>query len=88
MDQPVTFSEELQQLQKILQFPEEVALHLTDTEHALFQRVRPVDYIRQITVDLSKLAYGVTASQAQCSLYSLVHQFHQVGFKTLYHYIY
>ncbi|KAG1665245.1 1-phosphatidylinositol 4,5-bisphosphate phosphodiesterase epsilon-1 [Nymphon striatum] len=44
---------ELENLQKILHFPEEVALALTNTEYDLFYQVQPWQYIRHITVDLS-----------------------------------
>ncbi|XP_047518613.1 1-phosphatidylinositol 4,5-bisphosphate phosphodiesterase epsilon-1-like isoform X1 [Pieris napi] len=44
--------EELASLRTLLHFPEEVALRLTDTEYKLFYQVPPIDYLRQVTLDL------------------------------------
>ncbi|CAK1554499.1 unnamed protein product [Leptosia nina] len=44
--------EELASLKTLLHFPEEVALRLTDTEYKLFYQVPPIDYLRQVTLDL------------------------------------
>nr|XP_021203763.2 1-phosphatidylinositol 4,5-bisphosphate phosphodiesterase epsilon-1 isoform X1 [Bombyx mori] len=44
--------EELTSLKALLHFPEEVALRLTDTEYQLFYQVPPIDYLRQVTLDL------------------------------------
>ncbi|KAJ0170027.1 hypothetical protein K1T71_014633 [Dendrolimus kikuchii] len=44
--------EELSSLKTLLHFPEEVALRLTDTEYQLFYQVPPIDYLRQVTLDL------------------------------------
>ena len=41
------FREELQRLELLLHFPEEVAFCLTEVEHELFYSVEPVQYIRQ-----------------------------------------
>ena len=46
------YKEELEMLQSMLHFPEEVALGLSDVEYRLFYSVSPVDYIRYITVNL------------------------------------
>ena len=54
MDQCTVHSAELNHLQKIIHFPEEVALLLTRTEYALFNSVSPSYYIRQVTLDLSR----------------------------------
>jgi phosphatidylinositol phospholipase C epsilon len=50
---PVVYAGELESLQKLLHFPEEVALRLTATEHHLFYQVPPIDYLRQVTLDLA-----------------------------------
>ncbi|XP_075989558.1 1-phosphatidylinositol 4,5-bisphosphate phosphodiesterase epsilon-1-like [Anticarsia gemmatalis] len=47
-----THIEELTALRYLLRFPEEVALKLTDTEYQLFYQVPPIDYLRQVTLDL------------------------------------
>ncbi|XP_024084473.1 1-phosphatidylinositol 4,5-bisphosphate phosphodiesterase epsilon-1-like isoform X1 [Cimex lectularius] len=45
-------SEELEGLQRLLHFPEEVSLKLAEEEDALFYQVPPIDYLRQVTLDL------------------------------------
>lgn len=71
------YSKELEQLQKLLHFPEEVAFRLTETEHKLFQSVPPVYYIRQLTVDLSR-----PHCERQCthpSVHELIQRFSEVS---------
>nr|XP_024217236.1 1-phosphatidylinositol 4,5-bisphosphate phosphodiesterase epsilon-1 [Halyomorpha halys] len=43
---------ELESLKRLLHFPEEVALSLAQEEDALFYQVPPIDYLRQVTLDL------------------------------------
>ena len=50
---PPSFPEELNSLHKLLSFPEEVALRLSDVEHELFNSVPAVDYLRHCTTDLT-----------------------------------
>lgn len=57
---PPSFPDELNILQRLLPFPEEVALKLTETEYELFNSVPPIDYLRYCTTDL-------TARQASAS---------------------
>ncbi|ENN78053.1 hypothetical protein YQE_05489, partial [Dendroctonus ponderosae] len=58
---------ELEELQELLHFPEEVALRLADSEYQLFYQVPPIDYLRQVTADLG----GTTGtSEANCSAQS------------------
>ncbi|XP_073996296.1 uncharacterized protein isoform X2 [Rhodnius prolixus] len=45
-------SSELEGLQRLLHFPEEVSLRLAVEEDALFYQVPPIDYLRQVTLDL------------------------------------
>ena len=45
---------ELESLQKLLAFPEEVAMVMTEQEHQLFLEVPPPHYVRQVTVELSR----------------------------------
>ncbi|KAK4881726.1 hypothetical protein RN001_005045, partial [Aquatica leii] len=52
---------ELEELQELLHFPEEVALRLADTEYQLFYQVPPIDYLRQVTLDLG----GATTTAAE-----------------------
>lgn len=49
--QPI-YTIELESLQKVLHFPEEVALLLSEAENNLFYQVPPIDYLRQVTLDL------------------------------------
>ncbi|XP_041968838.1 1-phosphatidylinositol 4,5-bisphosphate phosphodiesterase epsilon-1-like [Aricia agestis] len=56
-------NEELASLKTLLHFPEEVALRLTDTEYKIFYQVPPIEYLRQVTLDLGgEGAAGVGAS--------------------------
>ena len=80
-DQPAV-PDSLQQLVKLLPFPEEVALQLTDTEHALFSQVAPVDYVRHVTTELTRAGHPGTTGSAdrpQKTVHDLVRQFHQVS---------
>lgn len=51
---PTNHSKELEALQKMLAFPEEVAMVMTEQEHQLFLEVPPPHYVRQVTVELSR----------------------------------
>uniref|UniRef100_A0A182RS41 Phosphoinositide phospholipase C n=1 Tax=Anopheles funestus TaxID=62324 RepID=A0A182RS41_ANOFN len=58
---PVPFSGELEELQYILHFPEEVALRITDMEYQLFYQVSPVDFINEAILELKRERCGVVA---------------------------
>jgi len=45
------FASELDSLRRILHFPEEVAILLSDRENDLFYDVPPLDFLRQVTLD-------------------------------------
>ena len=62
-------------LQKLLQFPEEVAILLTDTESRLFNQVPAADYIRQVTIDISR---GATINAKVTGVEDLIHRFNEV----------
>ena len=47
IDKCYELSAELDRLESLLHFPEEVALRLTDIEYDLFYSVAPIHYIRQ-----------------------------------------
>ncbi|KAF3426691.1 hypothetical protein E2986_10683 [Frieseomelitta varia] len=49
--QPPRSSEELEDLHKLLHFPEEVALRLTETEYQLFYQIPPEEYLRHVAQD-------------------------------------
>lgn len=55
-------SSELEDLYKLLHFPEELALHLADSEERLFYQVPPIDYLRQVTLDLGAPPANSTAN--------------------------
>ena len=70
------YSDELEHLQKMLNFPEEVAILLTQTEHELFNSIPPAHYIRQVTTDLSR---GSTTYRKSSSVDDLIQRFHEVS---------
>uniref|UniRef100_A0A1B0CE62 Ras-GEF domain-containing protein n=3 Tax=Lutzomyia longipalpis TaxID=7200 RepID=A0A1B0CE62_LUTLO len=43
---------ELEELQHVLHFPEEVALRITDAEYQLFYQVPPVEYFKHVILEL------------------------------------
>lgn len=53
--QPPRSSEELEDLHKLLHFPEEVALRLTESEYQLFYQVPPYEYLRHVEQDQTTL---------------------------------
>ena len=77
-DQGLRHSEELQRLQRLLHFPEEVALQLTETEYDLFNKVPPMHYVRQVTIDLAREA-GAPATKP--SVQALIQRFNEVLYK-------
>uniref|UniRef100_A0A915IXH2 Ras-GEF domain-containing protein n=1 Tax=Romanomermis culicivorax TaxID=13658 RepID=A0A915IXH2_ROMCU len=55
-EEPVTlYKVELDRLQYILHFPEEVAFQLSHVEHDLFYSIPPIDFVRYVACDLSSL---------------------------------
>lgn len=76
-EQNLRHSEELQRLQRILHFPEEVALQLTEVEYELFNLVPPMHYVRQVTIDLAKEA-GIRSS-SKPNVQCLIQRFNEVS---------
>lgn len=74
---PPSFPDELNVLQRLLPFPEEVALKLTETEHELFNAVPPVDYLRYCTTDLTARSKGSTHQPN--GVPSLIKRFNEVA---------
>ena len=73
---------ELEALQKLLHFPEEVAHRLTHSEYALFQSVAPMQYVRQITMDLSRTGAATAGNSHKAPrVNELLRRFHQVLLK-------
>ncbi|CEF70920.1 1-phosphatidylinositol 4,5-bisphosphate phosphodiesterase epsilon-1 [Strongyloides ratti] len=55
-DEPITlFKLELERLQYILHFPEEVAFQLSATEYQLFYNIQPIDYVRYVSCDITNV---------------------------------
>ena len=68
-------SAELERLQNLLHFPEEVAMSLTDTEFELFNSVPAAYYVRHVTLDLSRTVLMTRKPNVQ----DLIQRFHEVG---------
>lgn len=68
-------SDELEALQRMLHFPEEVAASLTETEYRLFYNVPPIDYLRQVTLDVGAPSNAAPKS----SVRTLVKRFKEVS---------
>ena len=74
------FSEELEGLQKLLHFPEEVALKLTEVEYDLYYRVPPIAYIRHVTSDLRPPRHHTQPpGYTQTTVSHLTKRFKEVG---------
>ncbi|CAJ0927914.1 unnamed protein product, partial [Mesorhabditis belari] len=55
-DEPITlFRLELERLQYIVHFPEEVAYQLSLTEYQLFYSIQPMEYVRYVSCDLTSV---------------------------------
>ena len=77
---PPSFPDELNALHRLLAFPEEVALKLTETEYELFNRVPPVDYLRHCTTDLTSRAHHQQQSKPpENGVPSLIRRFNEVS---------
>ncbi|XP_046989883.1 1-phosphatidylinositol 4,5-bisphosphate phosphodiesterase epsilon-1-like [Schistocerca americana] len=61
----VVAAEELEALHRLLHVPEEVALRLADAEHRLFYQVPPIDYLRQVTLDLGSSSGSPSSGEHQ-----------------------
>uniref|UniRef100_A0A914EG98 Ras-GEF domain-containing protein n=1 Tax=Acrobeloides nanus TaxID=290746 RepID=A0A914EG98_9BILA len=56
LDEPITlFRLELERLQYILHFTEEVAFQLSATEYQLFYNIPPMEYVRYVSGDMSSI---------------------------------
>lgn len=55
-EEPITlYRLELERLQYIFHFPEEVAFQLSATEYQLFYSIQPMDYVRYVSCDLTSV---------------------------------
>jgi hypothetical protein len=75
--QPFCFSSDLEELKYLFDFPEEVAIRLTEIEHEIFLSVPPLQYLRHLTLDMSLLPTNDTSIQGKC-IRILVHRFQAV----------
>ncbi|XP_037922568.1 1-phosphatidylinositol 4,5-bisphosphate phosphodiesterase epsilon-1-like [Hermetia illucens] len=83
---------DLEELQSVLHFPEEVALRLTDAEYQLFYQVPPVDYFKHVILELQNETGTMQLPQQQqqpqqTSIKSLQKRFDEVVF-WVFHLIY
>jgi hypothetical protein len=77
--QPLCFSSDLEELKSLFDFPEEVAIRLTEFEHEIFLSVPPLQYLRHLTLDMSFLPPNDTSIQGK-SIRILVQRFQAVCF--------
>jgi hypothetical protein len=75
--QPLCFSHDLEELKYLFDFPEEVAIRLTEIEHEIFLSVPPLQYLRHLTLDMSLLSTNDTSIQGK-SIRILVQRFQAV----------
>lgn len=75
--QPFCFSTDLEELKYLFDFPEEVAIRLTEIEHEIFLSVPPLQYLRHLTLDMSFLPNQDTSIQGK-SIRILVQRFQAV----------
>ncbi|GAB6024048.1 hypothetical protein CHUAL_008768 [Chamberlinius hualienensis] len=75
LEEDSLYQEELESLQRILHFPEEVALRLTETEYQMFCSVPPIAYIQQMTLNLT----ASSTSARSPTIYSLIKRFIEVS---------
>jgi hypothetical protein len=75
--QPYCFSSDLEELKFLFDFPEEVAIRLTEIEHEIFLSVPPLQYLRHLTLDMSFLPTHDTSIQGK-SIRILVQRFQAV----------
>ncbi|KAH8018555.1 hypothetical protein HPB51_008884 [Rhipicephalus microplus] len=80
LERATIYKEELERLQGLLHFPEEVAVRLTDVEYELFYSVNPVHYIRQVTVDLSGKAATFSPGDKDRTVQTLIKRFNELLF--------
>lgn len=76
-EEPITlYRLELERLQYIFHFPEEVAFQLSNAEYRLFYGVKPIDFVRYVSCDLTSVPIIDNSSP----LRNLVKRFSEVIF--------
>lgn len=75
------YFEELDSLQRLLHYPEEVAHRLTEVEYELFYSVPPIAYVRHVTTDLRTNDRPLTPTRGKKSntVDALIRRFREVG---------
>ena len=76
--EPLRFTAELEELKYLFDFPEEVAMRLTEIEHEIFLSVPPLQYLRHLTLDMSFLSTTTDTSIQGKSIRILVQRFQAV----------
>ncbi|CAF1176350.1 unnamed protein product, partial [Adineta ricciae] len=76
--QPFCFSADLEELKYLFDFPEEVAIRLTEIEHEIFLSVPPLQYLRHLTLDMPIVTANDMATHGK-SIRILVQRFQAVG---------
>ena len=71
------YADELEGLQKILPYPEEVAMSLTETEYKLFNGIPGMYYVRHVTMDLSR-SPTTSTDHNNTSVATLIQRFYEV----------
>lgn len=74
------YATELDSLRRLLHFPEEVALIISEKEANLFYDIPSLDFLRQVTLDLDK------ESSCNTSLKSLIDWFNAVRHRLFFNY--
>jgi hypothetical protein len=82
--QPLCFSSDLEELKCLFDFPEEVAIRLTEIEHEIFLSVPALQYLRHLTLDMSFLPTNDTSIQGK-SIRILVQRFQAVCGRLFYY---
>ena len=77
--QPFCFSADLEELKYLFDFPEEVAIRLTEIEHEIFLSVPPLQYLRHLTLDTPAVSATDAATHGK-SIRILVQRFQAVSY--------
>lgn len=74
--EPITlFRLELERLQHILHFPEEVAFQLSSAESAIFYNIEPIEFVRYVGSSIAKIPFAENSSPVK----NLVKRFAEVS---------
>ncbi|XP_022238999.1 1-phosphatidylinositol 4,5-bisphosphate phosphodiesterase epsilon-1-like [Limulus polyphemus] len=79
LERSTLYKRELETLQSLLHFPEEVAFQLTEVEHDIFIRIRPLHYVRQVAVELGHRPKQAPVSHEEFTVQKLIKRFNEVS---------